>query len=193
MHGCEHSNDVGTLETSTVSREKIEDILGSDAGVKTVGVAEAMDPSFLDSVQDELAAAALASLDELLGSKGGRPFALSFLSNAICGVVSNVGIVGLEGAAHYVEANADGKRALVHRVGEDQTGWAAGVGTKGGGVKDGENGFAKSNHVGVCGQAGYGVVALPRYFEEVDDVQGGRHDGNGRLAGGCLISNKNHV
>ena len=99
-------------------------------------------------------AAALTGSDELLSDEGGGPLALSFLSNAVGGVVRNVGIVGLEGAAHSVKANAGGERALVRRVGEDQTGRAVGVGTEGYGVENGENGFAKTNRVVVCGQAG---------------------------------------
>ena len=109
MHGCEHSDNIGALKTFPVSREKIEEISGSNAGVKKVGVAEATDPSVLDNVQDERAAAALASSDELLGDKGGRPLALSFLSNAVRFAVSKVEIVGLEGAAHAVVADSGGK------------------------------------------------------------------------------------
>ena len=126
----------------------------------------------------------LAGLDELLGSEGGCPLALSFLVNAVRGVVSDVRIVGLEGAAHAVKADASGKRALVRRVGEDQSRRAAGVGTKGDGVQDGEDGFADANHVVFRGRADDGGVALPRCFEEGDDVRGGQHDGGGRLGGG---------
>ena len=135
----------------------------------------------------------LAGSDELLGGEGGRPLALSFLSNAARGVVRDVGIVGLEGAAHAVKADVGGERALVRRVGEDQSGRASGVGTKVDGVKDGEDGFAKVNHIFVRGRAGDGGVALPLCFEEGDDVRGCRHDGDGRLAGGFLISNNNNV
>ena len=193
MHGCEHSDDIGALKTSTVSWQKIEEISGSNAGVRTVGFAEATDPSVLGNVQDEIVTAVLAGSDELLGGEGGCPLELSFLSNVVRGVVSDVGIVGLEGAAHAVEANAGGKQALVHRVGEDQSGRAAGIGTKGDGVKDGEDGFAKANHVVVCWRADNGGVALPRCFEEEDDVRGGWHDDDGRLVGGFLISKKYHV
>ena len=128
-----------------------------------------------------------------MGGKGGGPLALSFLLNDVGGVFRNVGIVGLEGAAHAVEADAGGDRALVRRVREDQSGWEAGVGTKVDGVKDGEGGLAEANCVVVRGRYDDGGVALPRCFEEGDDVRGGRHDGNGRLAGGFLISNNNHV
>ena len=92
-----------------MSSEKIKGILGSNAGEKSDGVAEATDPIFLNIVQDERAVAALAGSDEMLGGKGGRPITLSFLSNAVCGVISNVGIIGLEGAAHSVEADTGDK------------------------------------------------------------------------------------
>ena len=75
--------------------------------------------------------AILAGSDELLGSEGGRILALYFLENAVRGVVSDVRIVGIEGAAHDVEAKAGGERALVRHTGEDQPGRADGVGTKG--------------------------------------------------------------
>ena len=80
---------------------------------------EATDPSVLDNVQDERAAAALANSDELLGGEGGRPLTLSFLSNDVHGIVRDVGIVGLEGAACAVKADAGGERALVRHDGED--------------------------------------------------------------------------
>ena len=129
----------------------------------------------------------------MLGSEGGCPLALSFLANVVRGVVSNVRIVRLEGAAHAVEANVDGKQALVRRVGEDQPRRSAVVGTKGDGVKDGEDGFAEANHVVVRGRAEDGGVALPRCFEQGDDFQGGRYDGDGRLGGGFSIFNNNQV
>ena len=94
----------------------------------------------------------------------------SFFSNAVSGIVRNVGIVGLEGAAHSVEDDAGSDRALVRRVGEDQTRWAARVGTKGDGVENGENGFMKTNHVVVRGRANNGEVALPHCLEEGDYV-----------------------
>ena len=50
MHGGKHGDNVGLLETSTVGREQIEEILRSDAGVEAVGVAEATDPTVLDNV-----------------------------------------------------------------------------------------------------------------------------------------------
>ena len=138
-------------------------------------------------------AATLAGSDEMLGSKCGRPLALYFLANTVRGVVSDLRIVGLEGAAHAVEANARGERALVCRVREDQSGRSAGVGTKGDGVKDGEDAFTEANHVAVRGQADDGGVALAYCFEEGDDVRGGQNDGDGRLGGGFLIFNNNHV
>ena len=116
--------------------------MGSDAGVKAVGVTEATDPSVLDNFQDEGKSASLAGSDELLCSKGGCPVALSFFANAVRSVVSNIRIAGLEGATHTVEADAGGKRVLVRCVGEDQSRQAAGVGTTGDGVKYGEDGFA---------------------------------------------------
>ena len=86
----------------------------------------------------------LAGLDELLGSEGGCPLALSFLANTVCGVVSNVHIVRLEGAAHAAKADAGGKQALVRRIGEAESGRAAGVSTKRDGLKDSEDGFCGS-------------------------------------------------
>ena len=129
----------------------------------------------------------------MLGGEGERPLALSFLLNIVRGVGSDAGIIGLEGAAHAVKDNARGERALVRRVGEDQSGQEAGVGTEGDRVKDGEDGFAKASRVVIRGRANDGVVALPRCSEEGDGVQGGRHDGDGQLAGGFLISDTNHV
>ena len=105
-----------------------------------------------------------------MGSEGGRLLALSFLANAVRGAVRDVRIVGLEGAAHAVKADADGERALVCCVGEDQTGRAAGVDTKGDRVENGENGFAKTNHVVVRGWANDERVALPRCLKERDDI-----------------------
>ena len=105
--------------------------------------------------------------------EGGCPLALSFLANTISGVVSNVRIVRLEGSAHAVEASVGGKRLFVRCVREDQPGRAADVGTKGYGVEDGEDSFAEANHVVVCGRADNGGLALPRCFEQGDDVQGG--------------------
>ena len=112
----------------------------------------------------------LAGSDELLGGEGGRPFALSFLSNHVRGIVSDVGIVGLEDAACDVKADAGDEQVLVRSVGEDQTGRGAVVVTKGGGVQDGEYAFANSNHVVVRGRADNGGVALPRNLEEGHDV-----------------------
>ena len=126
----------------------------------------------------------LAGSDEMLGSEGGCPLALSFLANAVCGVVSDVRIVILEGAAHAVKANAGGKRALVLQVGEDQSGRAAGVDTKVYGVKDGEDGFVETNHVVFCGRTDDRGVAPPHCFEQGDDVLGGRNDGDRRLGEG---------
>ena len=128
-------------------------------------------------------AAALTGSDELLSDEGGGPLALSFFSNAVGGVVHDVGIIGLESAAHAVEADASGEQALVRRIGGDQTRRASGVGTRGDGVQNGDNGFAKTNHVVVCGQAGDGGSVFPRCLEEEDAVQGGRHDGDRKLAG----------
>ena len=68
-----------------------------------------MDPSVLDNVQYEGTAATLAVSDELLGIEGGCPLALSFLANALHGIVSDVRIVRLEGAANSVEADAGGE------------------------------------------------------------------------------------
>ena len=115
----------------------------------------------------------LSGSDELFDSEGGCPLALSFLANAISGVVDNVRIVQLEGAANAIVANVGGKRALVRRIGEDQSLRAAGTGNKEYGVEDGENGFAEANHVVVCGRADDGELALPRCFEQGDDVRGG--------------------
>ena len=181
MHSGKHGNDVGSLEPSTVRREQIEEISRSDAGVEAVGVAEVMDPNVLDNVQDEGMAATLAGSNELLGSKGGCTLALSFLTQAISGVVGDVRIVRLVGAAHSVKYDVGGKQALVFRLEEDQSGRAAGVGTKGYGIEYGKDGFAEANHVVVRGQANYGEIALPRCFVQGDDVRGGRHDGNRRL------------
>ena len=114
-----------------------------------------------------------------MSSEGGCPLALSFLAHAVSGVVGNVRIVRLEGDTHAVKADVGGKRALVCRVGEDQSGRAAGVGTKEYGVEDGEYGFVEANHVVVRGRADDGGVALPHCFEQGDDVQGGQHDGDG--------------
>ena len=50
MHGCEHCDKVGALKTSTMGGEKIEEILGGDAGVEIVRVAEATDPSVFEKV-----------------------------------------------------------------------------------------------------------------------------------------------
>ena len=124
--------------------------------------------------------------DELLGGEGGRPLVLSFPANAVRGVVIDIRVVGLEGAAHSVKADAGGERALVRRVGEDQSGQAAGIGTKGDGVNNDKDGFAEANHVVLRGWANDGVVDLPHCFEKGDDVQGGRHNGDGRLGGGFL-------
>ena len=118
-----------------------------------------------------------------MGGKGGGQIALSFLSKTVGGVVWDVGILGLEGAAHAIKYEAGGERALVRRVGEDQTSQAAGVGTKGDGVENGDNGFAKTNHVVFCGRVDDGGVVLPRCFEKGDDVRGGQDDGNRRSAG----------
>ena len=116
-----------------------------------------------------------------MGSKGGCPLTLSFLAHAISGIVGDICIVRIEGATHAVEADVGSERALARPVGEDQSGRAAGVGTKGNGVEGGEDGFAEANHVIVCGRAYNGGVALPRCFEQGDDDRGGRHDGNRRL------------
>ena len=89
-----------------------------------------------------------------MGGEGGGPLGLSFFLSALGGVVRDVWIVGVEGAARAVESDAGGEQALVRRVGEDQTGRAVGVGTEGYGVENGENGFVKTNRVVVCGQAG---------------------------------------
>ena len=93
-----------------------------------------------------------------------------------------------------VKANSGGEQVLLRRVVEDQSGQAAGVGTKGYGVKDGEDGFEEANHAVVRGRADDGGVALPLCFEQGYDVRGGRHDGNGRLGGDFfLIFNNNHI
>ena len=181
MHGGEHGGNVDSLDPSIVRQEKIEKISWADGGVKAVGVAEATDPSVLGDVQDEGTAATLAGSDELLGSKGGCPLSLSFLAQAISGVIGDVWIVRLEGAAHAIKADVGGKRALLRRVGEDQSGRAAGVVTKGDGIEDGEDGFAKANYFVVRGRADDEGLALPRCFEQVGDVRGDRNDGNGRL------------
>ena len=96
-----------------------------------------------------------------MGGEGGGPLALSFFLNAVGGVVRDVRIVGLEGPAHAVKANAGGEGALVHLVGEDKTRQAAGVSTKGDGIHNGENGFTKTNHVVVCGRADDGGGSSP--------------------------------
>ena len=90
--------------------------------------------------------------------------------HAISGVVGDVHIVRLEGADHAVKSDVRGERALLRFVGEDQYGKAAGVGTKGDGVEDGEDGLAKANHVVVHGRADHGGVALPRCLEQGDYV-----------------------
>ena len=159
----------------------MEDISRSDAGVEAVRVVEATEPSVLDGVQDEGTAATIAGLDELLGIEGGCPLALSFIAQAISSIVGDVRIVRLVGAAHSVKYDVGGKQALVFRLEEDQSGRAAGVGTKGYGIEYGKDGFAEANHVVVRGQANYGEIALPRCFVQGDDVRGGRHDGNRRL------------
>ena len=128
-----------------------------------------------------------------MGSEGGCRLALSFLAHAVSGVVGNVRIVRLEGDTHAVKADVGGKRALVCCVGEDQSGRAAGVGTKEYGVEDGEDGLPEANHVVIRGRVDDGGVVLPRCFGEGDDVQGGRYYGDRRLGGGFLIFNNNHV
>ena len=50
MHSFEHCNDVGALEASTVDVENIKEISWGDAGVETVRVAEATNPSVFDNV-----------------------------------------------------------------------------------------------------------------------------------------------
>ena len=172
MHSGKHGSDVGLLEPSTVRREQIEEISRSDAGVEAVGVAEVTDPNVLDNIQDEEMAATLAGSNELLGSKGGCTLALYFLAQAISSVVGDVRIVRLVGAAHYVKADIGGEQALVRRLEEDQSRWAAGVGTKGYGIEYGKDGFAEANHVVVRGRADDGGVALPRCFDQGDDIRG---------------------
>ena len=187
MHGGEHGGNVDSLDPSSVRQEKIEKISWADGGVKAVGVAEATDPSVLDNVQDEGMAAKIAGSDELLGSKGGCTLTLSFLAQAISGVVGDVKMVQLVGVAHSVKADVGGERALVSRIGEDQSGRAAGVGTKGYGIEYGKDGFTEANHVVVRGRANNGGVALPRCFDQGDDVRGGRYDGNRQLGEGFLF------
>ena len=79
MHGGEHGDNVGTLKTTTVSRDQVEEIPRGDAGVEGVRVSETPDSSVFDYLEDEGLASHLTGSDERLGGEPGGPFTLHFL------------------------------------------------------------------------------------------------------------------
>ena len=93
MHGGEHCDNVGTLKTTTVSRDQVEEIPRGDAGVEGVRVLETPDSSAFDYLEDEGSASNLTGSDEQLGGKPGGRFKLHFFTESIIGIVLSAGFV----------------------------------------------------------------------------------------------------
>ena len=62
------------------------------------------------------------------------------------------------------------KQEFVGRIGEDDSRRVACVGSKRDGVKDGEDGLAKADHIVVCRRANDGGAALPICVKQGDYV-----------------------
>ena len=88
---------------------------------------------------------------------------------SVGGIFFDARIVQLVGADHVVEVHGCPKQAFVGHIGEDYSGQAACVGSKGDGVKDGEYGLAKSEHTVVSQSSDNGGIALPSYVEQGDN------------------------
>ena len=92
------------------------------------------------------------------------------MSESVGGIIFDARVVQLGGANNGVKAYVRFDRAFVGRIGEDDSGRTTFVGAKGDGVKDGEDGLAKADHIVVCRRANDGGAALPICVKQGDYV-----------------------
>ena len=170
MHGGKHGDNVSTLNPTTVRGEQIKEIPSGNAGLKGVWVSEAMDPSVLDDLEEEVPAPHLTGSYKQLGGKSGCPFLFHIISESVGGIIFDARIVRLEGANHGVKDDGCAERAFVGHIGEDYPRRSACIGSEGDGVKDGEDGLAKAEHIVICWRDDDGGIALPICVEQGDDV-----------------------
>ena len=117
-------------------------------------------PIVFSGPEDEGPSPHLIVSDERLGGKSGGPFLFHLLSESIGGIIFDAMVERLEVANHGVEAYGHVEREFVGRISKDESRRAACIIAKGDGVKDGEDGIAKVDHIVICRRDNYGGLAL---------------------------------
>ena len=119
MHGGKHGDNIGTLETTSVCGNQVEEIPWGEAGVEGFQVSETPEPSVFNNLEDEGSASHFTGSDERLGGKPGGPFLFHIFLGSIGGIVFDAGVLQIVGDDHAVEDHGCPEQAFVGCISED--------------------------------------------------------------------------